>query len=215
MATLSYPAKTAYQSKKAAESYDVVRFKSLKGKWADKREKKIIGELLNTLPPESKVMDLACGTGRISEFLLSKGYKVWGIDISSEMLRVAKGKLSSFENSSNFQQADAENLPFENKFFDSATCIKLFGHVPPETRIKILQEIRRVTKGPFVVAYYLSGSITDIKRKIKKFITDNKAPWFPISKSGLRKEIPQANLRILNGKSVLKGFSETLILLLD
>ena len=75
MEKLSYPAKTAYQSKVAAETYDEIRFKSLKGRLADKREKEIIGKFLKDLPKGSLVLDLACGTGRIAEFLLSQGYR--------------------------------------------------------------------------------------------------------------------------------------------
>jgi len=215
MVELSYPARTAYQSKKAAKTYDHTRFRSPKGIFLDRREKKLIGGLLSHLPKGSLVLDLACGTGRITEFLLSRGYKVWGADISKEMLKVAEEKLSSLGKSVNFYQAEAEDLPFEGKIFDSATCIKLFGHIPPEIRIKILQELKRVTKGPLVVAYYLSGPIANSKRKIRKFLTGNKAPWFPITKKCLRKEITLANLKILEEKPALAFVSETLILLLN
>jgi ubiquinone/menaquinone biosynthesis C-methylase UbiE len=215
MLELPYSAKTAYQSVEAAETYDQIRFENLKGRWTDKREKEIIGEFLKDLPKGSLVLDLACGTGRITEFLLSQGYRVWGVDVSKEMLRVAEKKLSSFGKSVDFSQAEAEDLPFEGKIFDSATCIKLFGHIPPEIRIKILQELKRVTKGPLVVAYYISGPIANSKRKIRKFLTGNKAPWFPITKKCLSKEITLANLKILEEKRVLAFVSETLILLLN
>jgi ubiquinone/menaquinone biosynthesis C-methylase UbiE len=199
----------------AATTYDQIRFKSLKGRLADKREKEIIAEFLSPLHPGSLVLDLACGTGRITELLLSEGYKVWGVDISKEMLKVAKEKLSRFGKTANFRQAEAERLPFVGKFFDSATCIKLLGHIPSETRVKILKEIKRVTKGPFIVAYYLSGPIADTKRKIRKFLTGNKAPWFPITKKSLEEELTSANLKILSEKHVLRHFSETLIMVLN
>ena len=215
MAELSYPAKTAYQSKEAAETYEEIRFKSLKGRLADKREKEMIGELLSDLLKGSLVLDLACGTGRITEFLLSKGYRVWGIDISPEMLKVAQKRLSSFGELFNLRQAEAENLPFAGKFFDSATCIKLLGHIPSKTRVKILQEIKRVTKDPFIVAYYISGPIVFTKRKIRKFLTGNKALWFPVTKKELQKEIRSAGLKILKEKRVLRFVSETLLVLLN
>jgi len=214
MVELSYPAKTAYKSQKAAQTYDQTRFRSLKGKLLDKREKKIIGQFLNGLPEDSLILDLPCGTGRISEFLLSQGYKVWGADISPEMLEVARTKLNGFGDRVSFYLADAENLPFEDKRFDSATYIKLFGHIPSETRIRILKEIKRVTKGPFIVAYYLSEPIANIKRKIRKLIAGNKAPWFPISKKDLKKEIESAGLVIVKEKPLLRYVSETWIVLL-
>lgn len=215
MVELSYPAKTAYQSKQAAETYDRRRFKSLKGKWLDAREKRIIGELLEYLPQGSQILDLACGTGRIAEFLLSSGYKVCGTDISSQMLKVAIEKLRRFGKSIRFQQAEAERIPFEGKRFDSATCIRLFGHLPPETRVKILKEMKRVTKGPFIAAYYLSEPIANLKRKIKKSFTGDKSPWFPVSREDLKEEINSANLKIIEEKPLMRYLSETLILLLN
>jgi len=215
MVELSCPAKNAYQSKRAAETYDQQRFKSLKGKWLDAREKRIIGELLEYLPQGSRILDLACGTGRIAEYLLSSGYKVCGADISSQMLKVAKERLSNFGESIELHQADAERLPFEEKQFDSATCFRLMGHIPPETRVKILKEMKRVTKGPFIAAYYLSEPVANLKRKIRKFITGDKSPWFPISKKDLKEEINSANLKILEEKHLMKYSSETLILLLN
>lgn len=212
---MTYPAKTAYQSEQAAETYDRRRFKNLKGKWLDAREKRIIGGLLKFLPEGSQILDLASGTGRIAEFLLSSGYKVCGADISSQMLKVAKERLSNFGESIELHQADAERLPFEEKQFDSATCFRLFGHIPPEIRVKILWELKRITKGPFIVAYYLSEPIANAKRKIRKFITGDKSPWFPVSNRELKKEIGSVNLIILEEKRVLKYISETLILLLN
>src|SRR3990170_666601 len=215
MVELSYPAKTAYQSKAAAETYDRRRFKSLKGKWLDTREKRIIGELLEYLPQGSQILDLACGTGRIAEYLLSRGYEVSAADISQEMLTVARERLKPFGESIKFRQAEAENLPFEEKSFDSATCFRLMGHIPPETRVKILKELKRVTRGPFAVAYYLSEPVANIKRKIRKFLNGDKSFWFPVSKRDLKEEINSANLRILEEKPVLKYLSETWILLLN
>lgn len=40
------------------------------------------------------IVDLACGTGTITAMLASDGYDITGIDISSEMLAVARNKCS-------------------------------------------------------------------------------------------------------------------------
>lgn len=39
-----------------------------------------------------KILDLACGTGTMTKFFVDKGYSVIGIDLSSDMLTVAKEK---------------------------------------------------------------------------------------------------------------------------
>lgn len=39
-----------------------------------------------------KVLDLACGTGSISKYLSDRGYSIYGIDLSEDMLTVADSK---------------------------------------------------------------------------------------------------------------------------
>lgn len=39
------------------------------------------------------VLDLACGTGRLSKYLVDAGFNVTGIDLSSDMIRIAKRKM--------------------------------------------------------------------------------------------------------------------------
>jgi len=57
----------------------------------------------------NKILDLGCGTGFLGEFL---NKKLVGIDISKDMLKIAKEK--------NYfvLQGDIENLPLKNKSFD-------------------------------------------------------------------------------------------------
>lgn len=51
-------------------------------------------ELLDC-PPGSRVIDLGCGTGRLTQKLVERGYDVIGIDPSSSMLEKAKKSFPS------------------------------------------------------------------------------------------------------------------------
>ena len=44
------------------------------------------------IAPPSSVLELGCGTGNMSELLAAEGFTVTGIDISEEMLTIAKAK---------------------------------------------------------------------------------------------------------------------------
>lgn len=46
--------------------------------------------LLPHLPPRGRILDLCCGTGRIAAALAEQGFRVTGIDGSTEMLRLAR-----------------------------------------------------------------------------------------------------------------------------
>lgn len=82
-----------------------------------------------------KVLDVACGTGDMAIELLKRGLDVTGIDLSQEMIEIAKKKTASVDNHSstvNFQLADAEALPFDNGTFNAVTCafgIRNFIHL--------------------------------------------------------------------------------------
>lgn len=73
------------------------------------------------------VLDLACGTGRWLECLLSAGALPGvGIDLSSAMLRVAGSKK---ELSGKIVQADCLRLPFRTSTFDFSICSFALGHI--------------------------------------------------------------------------------------
>ena len=211
---MEYPAKTAYQSRIEAVTYEGERFSNLRGKLADYLEKKAIGNLLKDFPPGSLILDVACGTGRITRFLWESGYQAWGVDISKEMLAVARQKLSEQNGSVKFYQGEAENLPFAPRQFEAVTAIKLMGHVPPEERIKILKELRRVSRKGVVVSYYFSSPAHNCKRSIRKFLRKERSPWYPVTPRELAKEVESAGLRIIKQIPVVPFISETRILLL-
>lgn len=65
-----------------------------------------------------RVLDLGCGTGRLSAALAGqKVAQVWGVDASEAMLAVAREKLPA---SVGLKQARAEDLPFRDGWFDRA-----------------------------------------------------------------------------------------------
>lgn len=64
-----------------------------------------------------KVIDLACGTGTLCVLLSAKGYDVTGVDLSADMLTVAKNKCPDSE----FICADISDFDISEKF-DFCTC---------------------------------------------------------------------------------------------
>ncbi|GAK61453.1 hypothetical protein U27_01353 [Candidatus Vecturithrix granuli] len=51
--------------------------------------------------PDEKILEVGCGTGRVLQRFLNDGFQITGVDISDEMLAVAKQKLASFCHSGN------------------------------------------------------------------------------------------------------------------
>jgi ubiquinone/menaquinone biosynthesis C-methylase UbiE len=82
------------------------------------------------LDAHGPVLELGCGTGRISVPLIKAGVPLVGIDRSAEMLERARGKVAKspsckVANSSNLVRGDIRRLPFARRTFD--TVIAPYG----------------------------------------------------------------------------------------
>lgn len=88
-------------------------------------------------------LDLGCGTGEmIKQILQADNYKeLYGIDLSEEMLAVAKNKLPD---QVKLLLGDSESLPFPDNFFDVVYCNDSFHHYPAPQNV--LSEVQRVLK---------------------------------------------------------------------
>ncbi|MHB8108518.1 MAG: class I SAM-dependent methyltransferase [Syntrophorhabdaceae bacterium] len=98
--------------------------------------------------PGQSVLDIACGPGTPSLMiapLVQPQGKVTGIDLAPGMIEIArqKAKARGLDNVF-FQEADAENLPFDDGTFDTVICNH--GLVHMTDRPQALREMLRVLK---------------------------------------------------------------------
>lgn len=82
----------------SAAEYDRVRFKGLAGNWGHRRQLHIIQSLCDDWQGK-RVLEIGCGTGRITEMLVRWGAKVTATDITAEMLDVARARCQSYDRS--------------------------------------------------------------------------------------------------------------------
>ena len=73
------------------------------------------------LTPSSKILDLACGSGTFAISLANDGYKVSGLDLSREIIAVAKEKAITNHVDIDFKVKDMTNFTYDEKF-DVVTC---------------------------------------------------------------------------------------------
>jgi len=95
-----------------------------------------------------KVLDLGCGTGRHTSLLQKMGYKVTGIDLSDQMLDMARQKSPA----SIFLKMDFCSPEFEENFFDASICMwSTIGYILEEEKFKeFIKNVAKVTKKIFV-----------------------------------------------------------------
>jgi len=93
--------------------------------------------------PGQVVLDIACGSGMGSQFLLEAGAKkVLGVDIDRQSLSVASNKYPKIE----FTWGDASrHIPFSDASVDVVVSFETIEHLQDQERF--LNECRRVLKG--------------------------------------------------------------------
>jgi SAM-dependent methyltransferase len=83
----------------------------------------------NTLKPEGLVLDLACGTGRHMIPLTEGAYNIVGLDVSSNLLKIAKNRGGNIQ----LIKADMRFLPFKTEVFSDVVSMDTsFGYLPNE-----------------------------------------------------------------------------------
>lgn len=76
----------------------------------------------------SRVIELGCGTGKNTKYLLQKADKVISIDFSQEMLNKAKVKIQ--DHRVTFKKVDlTTKWPIENGYADLITCSLVLEHI--------------------------------------------------------------------------------------
>jgi ubiquinone/menaquinone biosynthesis C-methylase UbiE len=96
-----------------AWSYDFVAYVTSVGQWRIWQEAAV-----ECLAP-GRVLEIGFGTGHLLSSLSEKGYSIFGIDPSKEMIRIASARLDKFTRSAKVIRAKAQALPFKDNVFHS------------------------------------------------------------------------------------------------
>ncbi len=209
--------KRAYQDSAVAEQYDAVRFRSLAGRALNRLEKRTLVRLIRSLSREldsKSALDAPCGTGRATEWLLAEGLTVTGVDISAEMLEVARERCARFGTSLTLGQDDLQRLRFDAGTFPLVTCIRLFHHLSSADRRRILIELSRVSSRFVIVNVALSTRYYRARRWLKRRlglgVSASSSTWAQI-----REEARAAGLMVRTHRFVLPLASEDLFVLFE
>jgi SAM-dependent methyltransferase len=81
--------------------------------------------VLTKLPKNARILDLCCGTGQLAQQLKTLGYRITGIDGSSEMLNYARENAPGVE----FLQADARSFQLPQKYHAVVSVFDSLNHI--------------------------------------------------------------------------------------
>jgi ubiquinone/menaquinone biosynthesis C-methylase UbiE len=101
-----------------------------------------IDKFLSLLPAGSRILDMGSGPGNFAKYILSKNFQVQGIDLSKEMIKIAREKVPNVK----FQLMDMRNLKFPTNSFDGLLVAYSLIHIPSNEILDTLRGFNKILK---------------------------------------------------------------------
>jgi len=117
---------------------------------------KLFGQIKNLIEPDSKLIDVGCGTGRFSFLIADKCRSVSGIDISRRNINRANRRLSKNPvKKISFRHISLDQIP-SGEHFDYAVSTYVIHEVDEEERISLLRGMSEIADKVIIGDYFYS-----------------------------------------------------------
>ena len=155
-----------------AVDYDLARFKSFKGAFISDLETGMVRKIIGSTS-DIRVLDVATGTGRFSLALAKTGLDVTAIDLTANMLQVARHKARYNQITGlHFRLANARRLPFADDTFDAVVSMRFLHLIPEDMQKDFVREMIRVLKpsGLLILGFSspLNGVFCGLIREVQR-----------------------------------------------
>jgi ubiquinone/menaquinone biosynthesis C-methylase UbiE len=165
--------------------------------WVGNYEKQLLDrflQLIEALNP--KILDIGCGNGKDTAYLMAKGATVVGIDYSSRMLQEAKRRVQNGV----FHLMDMRNLEFPDNTFDGVWANGCIYHVPKVEFGQVLKEVMRVLKPLGIFSFNAkAGTGERLENKPKSFAGGPRFyAYYSISETN--EHLKEAGLEVIEAK---------------
>lgn len=157
------------------------------------RQRGALDTFLSLLSKGSHVLDLGCGSGRDAALLTEEEIQVTGLDLSTELLSIAKEICPS----ATFVEGDMLAMPFADNTFDGVWASASLLHIKDADLPQALAEIRRVLKSEGIA--WLSVKQGDGDDVVEDVHMDQAKRYFQYySEEALTDAIETAGFEIIN-----------------
>ncbi len=111
-------------------------------------------------PSRMKVLEIGCGAGRVTQALSCIFGEVYGVDVSGEMIRVAREALADRPNVHLFQNNGMDLAVVGDVRFDFAFSSIVFQHIPSREIIEnYVREVRRLLRPGALFKFQVHGDL--------------------------------------------------------
>jgi SAM-dependent methyltransferase len=116
-------------------------------------------KIKHLIEPNSEILDIGCGTGRLEFFLSEKCKKITGIDLSEKNIKQAENKLKRRKhNNIDFKHIGFDQFIKNNSLtFDYIIATYVIHELPFEERLSLLKGVSNISK-KIIVGDYLVPS---------------------------------------------------------
>jgi ubiquinone/menaquinone biosynthesis C-methylase UbiE len=143
-------------------------YEEIADSWSNLRTKPV-----SFLPKKlkGKIIDVGCGNARNIIPFAKNGLFCVGTDFSKGMIKNALKMCEKSNVEADFVLADAAELPFKDKSFDSCISIATLHHLNPrKNRVKSLKEMKRICKGSIYVSVWYRWQFYHLKNLLKNIL---------------------------------------------
>jgi ubiquinone/menaquinone biosynthesis C-methylase UbiE len=106
-----------------------------------------------------RALEIGCGPGRLMLPLSRHFDEIYGVDISDEMIRIARERLQSVPKAHLLVNNGGDLAPFENDYFSFVYSYIVFQHIPSkEIVFNYLREIQRVLVPGGITRFQVRGA---------------------------------------------------------
>lgn len=130
------------EKKKAViEDYNDIAREYTEEFFYDTSDNKYIDIFLEALNGKN-ILDVGCGNGKDCKYIYEKGFNVNGVDLSTEMLKIAKQKVPYCK----FEIMDMTDLSYKENSYDGIISNCSLFHIPTEELTKTLNSFKKILK---------------------------------------------------------------------
>jgi ubiquinone/menaquinone biosynthesis C-methylase UbiE len=196
----------AYRDEEVARDYERARARTLGQRARARLERWLLARAFGGLPRDARLLDVACGTGRLASRIASHAASFTGVDVSFEMLTEARRHGIA---GARYIQGDATRLPFPSGSFDVVTSMRFLRHLESPSRIAVFRELARVSRR-FVVVELLvrEGLVWHTKRVLHVPEWSRKLAVRRPTHEEAKDELARAGLRVLRRHALIAHVSQ-------
>jgi ubiquinone/menaquinone biosynthesis C-methylase UbiE len=196
----------AYQDEAVARSYEEDRSRHPSQRARAALERSLLRRALARVPRDARILDVACGTGRLAGLVSGFGASLTGVDVSCAMLGAAKAHALP---GVSWVAGDATRLPFATGSFDVVLSTRFVRHLESPGRVAVFRELARVSRRFVVVELLLgTGLVSFVKRLThSRAWREEIAPRRPTHETVVR-ELEASGLLVLARHALIPAVSQ-------